>query len=48
VARLQNTAEASDAVRKEYAALLLRLEGELLGYLKDHPAAERRGGWPVY
>ena len=34
VGRLETAADTSDAVRKEYAALLFRLEGELLRYLE--------------
>ena len=37
VGRLETTADASEAVRKEYAALLFRLEGELLRYLEGRP-----------
>jgi hypothetical protein len=29
--------QAGAALQKEYAALLLRLEGELLRYLQEHP-----------
>ncbi len=32
-------ARASEAIRKEYATLRLRLEGELLRYLAEHPEA---------
>jgi hypothetical protein len=40
--RLESDAEASEAMRKEYAALRLRLEGELLRYLGEVP----NGGIP--
>src|SRR5262245_33054585 len=39
VARLSSSTSSSEAVRKEYAALLFRLEGELLRYLQDRPGA---------
>lgn len=37
VARFEAAGPSSESLRKEYAALLLRLEGELLRYLKEHP-----------
>jgi hypothetical protein len=37
VARLTASAPASERMRDEYAALLLRLEGELLHYLEKDP-----------
>jgi len=39
--RLAQT-EASEALRKEYSALRLRLEGELLRYISEHMSS--RGG----
>ena len=36
IARLQSSAGSSDAVRKEYGALLFRLEAELLRYMENH------------
>jgi hypothetical protein len=40
VARLESCRSTSEAIRSEYAALLLRLERELLRYLEEHPALE--------
>ena len=40
VTRLETCSLSSEAVRMEYAALLLRLERELLRYLEEHPARE--------
>jgi hypothetical protein len=40
VARLETRGLSSEAMRREYAALLLRLERELLRYLEEHPARE--------
>jgi hypothetical protein len=37
LARLESSASGSERVRREYAALLLRLERELLRYLEAHP-----------
>jgi uncharacterized protein YdcH (DUF465 family) len=37
VTRLQLRGSASEAMRTEYTALLLRLERELLRYLEEHP-----------
>jgi hypothetical protein len=37
VTRLQSSGSASPGMRDEYAALLLRLEHELLRYLEEHP-----------
>jgi len=37
VARLESSGVPSDALRNEYAALLLRLEREMLRYLEEHP-----------
>lgn len=34
--RLATGPSSSDPIRKEYSALLLRLEGELLRYLEEH------------
>jgi hypothetical protein len=42
VARLESEGPSSGAMRNEYAALLLRLECELLRYLEEHP----EGGGP--
>jgi hypothetical protein len=41
VARLESEGSSSEGMRHEYAALLLRLERELLRYLEEHP--EDRG-----
>ncbi|HEY7513611.1 MAG TPA: hypothetical protein VIC87_04005 [Vicinamibacteria bacterium] len=38
-ARLESAEGANEALRKEYGALRLRLEGELLRYLSEHPHA---------
>ena len=38
-ARLEGGGRANEALRKEYGALRLRLEGELLRYLSEHPDA---------
>jgi hypothetical protein len=38
VARLESCRSTSEGMRSEYAALLLRLERELLRYLEEHPA----------
>jgi uncharacterized protein YdcH (DUF465 family) len=38
VARLQSSGLTTEGLRKEYSALLLRLERELLRYLEEHPA----------
>jgi hypothetical protein len=38
-ARMESGARASPALRDEYVALRLRLEGELLRYLMEHPDA---------
>jgi len=38
VARLETSCGSSEAMRREYTALLLRLERELLRYLEEHPA----------
>jgi hypothetical protein len=35
--RLAEARPGQDALRREYAALRLRLEGELLRYLQEHP-----------
>ena len=40
VARLESSGVSSDNLRNEYAALMLRLEYELLRYLEEH---SRRG-----
>jgi hypothetical protein len=37
--RMENGARGHEALRKEYGALRLRLEGELLRYLSEHPDA---------
>ena len=39
VARLESDKVPSRAIRNEYAALLLRIECELLRYLNEHPDA---------
>jgi hypothetical protein len=44
VTRLQSAGASSDAVRLEYAALLFRLEGELLRYLEGVPNGGGRPG----
>jgi len=36
LSRLGGAAPSEEPIRKEYSALLLRLEGELLRYLKEH------------
>jgi hypothetical protein len=36
-ARMQHASGTAEAIREEYVALLLRLEGELLRYLAEHP-----------
>jgi hypothetical protein len=41
VARLESCGSSSAAMRKEYTALLMRLERELLRFLEEHPD---RGG----
>jgi hypothetical protein len=38
VTRLRSCGLTSEGLRKEYSALLLRLECELLRYLEEHPA----------
>jgi hypothetical protein len=38
LARMQGAGKASDALRTEYVALQLRLEGELLRYVAERPA----------
>jgi hypothetical protein len=40
VARLESCRVTAQGIRSEYAALLLRLERELLRYLEEHPARE--------
>ena len=37
LARLQANERPSEAMRREYAALMLRLERELLRHLEEHP-----------
>ena len=37
LARLESAESPADDMRHEYAALLLRLERELLRYLEEHP-----------
>ena len=37
VGRLESEGPSTEGLRNEYAALLLRLEGELLRYLEEHP-----------
>ena len=37
VVRIESSTDASQAMRHEYSALLLRLEHELLRYLEEHP-----------
>ena len=37
VARLEASGPAAQGMRNEYAALLLRLEREMLRYLEEHP-----------
>ena len=44
VARLQSSAGSSEAVRREYLALLFRLEGELLRYQEGAVAGRSRPG----
>jgi hypothetical protein len=39
VCRLEGGGSSSEAMRNEYKVLLLRLEGELLRYLAEHPRA---------
>ncbi len=39
VGRMEGAAGASPALRNEYLALRLRLEGELLRYLADYPGS---------
>jgi hypothetical protein len=39
ILRLEAKEGSSHSIRKEYAVLLLRLEGELLRYLEEHPAS---------
>jgi len=41
VARLQSGGAPSEDMRKEYAALLLRIERELLRYMEEHPDREK-------
>jgi hypothetical protein len=38
-ARMEGAGQGNEALRKEYGALRLRLEGELLRYLSEHPRA---------
>src|SRR5262249_10877404 len=38
IARLESGGQSPQGLRNEYAALLLRLEHELLRYLEEHPA----------
>jgi hypothetical protein len=40
VAHLESTANPPDGLREEYAALLLRLECELLRHLQEHARGE--------
>ena len=41
VARLQSGGPPSEDMRKEYAALVLRIERELLRYMEEHPDREK-------
>jgi hypothetical protein len=40
VARLESGGFSSPAMRKEYTALLMRLERELLRFLEEHPGRD--------
>jgi hypothetical protein len=47
VTRLESAASSPDDLRHEYAALLLRLERELLRYLEEHPDCNGKPPRPV-